>query len=307
MNNKHLLTLAAAVLSSIVLINGCSTSVSDINKTHGAISSSGATYGTGPNNTIPYPQQQPVSINGVPGSKIKYENYSRGGNKNYTVLGKSYKVWRDVESYEEIGTASWYGPNFHGKKTSNGEVYNQKGFSAAHKNLPLPSYVKVTNLNNGKAVVVRVNDRGPFHGSRIIDLSEGAAHSLDIIKHGTGKVKVELIKVNPNGTIKNATNIPYIEQNNTNRVQVAQKTNTSKVPSINQNIGNLYVQFFSTSSKDRAYEIVDRLEGLTTYPIVINKESGFYRLRTGPIIETDLQNIVEEMKNLGYNDSFIKR
>ena len=306
MKNKISYTLVASLLSAIFILNGCSSS-SDINKTHGAISSSGGVYGTGPNNSIPYPQKDPVDITGVPGAKVKYEAYSRGGNKNYTVLGKSYKVWNDVKSYEEIGTASWYGPGFHGNKTSNGETYNQKGFSAAHKNLPLPSYLKVTNLNNAKSVIVRVNDRGPFHGNRIIDLSESAARYLDIVKKGTGKVKIELVKVSPDGTILNSSQSSYIAQNTVENsdenvlAPILQDKNSSILS------GGFYVQFFSTQSSDRASEISDRLRGLTSYPIVINKESGYYRLRTGPIVEEDLENAVEEMKNLGYNDSFVKK
>lgn len=164
----------------------------------------GATYGTGPNHTKPYPQSEKVNLNNVPGAKPLYEPLSKGGNKDYTVLGKHYEVWTGYNSYLEIGTASWYGPGFNGNKTSNGEIYNQKGFSAAHKNLPLPSFLKVTNLDNGKAVVVRVNDRGPFHGDRIIDLSEGAAREIGIIAKGTGRVKLEYIDVGQNNVIKNA-------------------------------------------------------------------------------------------------------
>ena len=307
MQNKISSTLIASLLGAVFILNGCSSS-SDINKTHGAISSSGGVYGTGPNNSIPYPQKEPADIDGVPGAKIKYEPYSRGGNKNYTVLGKSYKVWNDIKSYEEIGTASWYGPGFHGNKTSNGETYNQKGFSAAHKNLPLPSYLKVTNLNNAKSVIVRVNDRGPFHGNRIIDLSEGAARYLDIVKNGTGKVKIELVKVSPDGTILNPAQSSYIAENSVmkahNKIEYRPEPQDK---SDNTLTGGFYVQFFSTISPDRANEISDRLRGMTSYPIVINQESGYYRLRTGPIVEDDLENAVEEMKNLGYNDSFVKK
>ena len=159
--SKFYLPLLAAAGALSLLLTACSSSEMEdvINKTHGAIADDGATYGSGPNNTKPYPQSEPVNLNGVGGAEVKYEPLSRGGNKNYTVLGKNYQVWRDCSSYLEIGTASWYGPGFHGNKTSNGEVYNQKGYSAAHKNLPLPSYLKVTNLENGKAVV-RVRDKG---------------------------------------------------------------------------------------------------------------------------------------------------
>lgn len=193
--SKLKLGLALTLLGAAALVlNGCQSNIPEVaTKTHGANAGDGYTYGTGPNKTRPYPQTDPVNINGVGGATPKYEPISRGGNKDYTVLGQNYMVWTNCHSYQEIGTASWYGPGFHGNKTSNGETYNQKGYSAAHKNLPLPSYLKVTNLENGRAVIVRVNDRGPFHESRIIDLSEGAAKALNMTAKGTAKVKLELI------------------------------------------------------------------------------------------------------------------
>ncbi len=196
-----LLLAACAAL----LLTACSSSEQDTayNQTHGAAAADGAVYGTGPDKTIPYPQQEPVNLNGVGGASIRYELPSRGGNKDYTVFGENYQVWTGCSSYLEIGTASWYGPGFHGNNTSNGEYYNQKGFTAAHKNLPLPSYLKVTNLENGRAVIVRVNDRGPFHGQRIIDLSEGAAAAIGMIGNGTATVKLELIDVREGNVIAN--------------------------------------------------------------------------------------------------------
>lgn len=122
-----------------------------------------------------------------------YEPPSRGGNRDYRVLGKDYKVLKSIEGFVEHGIASWYGKKFHGHLTSNGETYNMFDMSAAHKNLPLPTYVKVTNLDNGKQAVVRVNDRGPFHPGRIIDLSYAAAYKLGVTASGTANVKIEAL------------------------------------------------------------------------------------------------------------------
>ncbi|HPK63160.1 MAG TPA: septal ring lytic transglycosylase RlpA family protein, partial [Spirochaetota bacterium] len=97
-------------------------------------------------------------------------------------------------SFEEVGVASWYGPNFHGKLTANGERFNSNDFTAAHKTLPFNSIVKVVSLENSKEVIVRINDRGPFAKGRIIDLSKCAAESLDLIKKGTAKVKIILLE-----------------------------------------------------------------------------------------------------------------
>ncbi|MCQ9424590.1 septal ring lytic transglycosylase RlpA family protein [Pseudomonas sp. LJDD11] len=109
----------------------------------------------------------------------------------YTVLGKSYFPMNDGRRYVATGTASWYGTKFHGQNTANGEVYDLYGMSAAHKTLPLPTYVKVTNLDNNRTVVLRVNDRGPFYSDRIIDLSYAAAKKLGYAESGTARVKVE--------------------------------------------------------------------------------------------------------------------
>ncbi|WP_137820122.1 septal ring lytic transglycosylase RlpA family protein [Pseudomonas sp. 2FG] len=114
----------------------------------------------------------------------------------YTVLGKTYYPMPDARRYQASGTASWYGTKFHGQATANGEKYDLYGMSAAHKTLPLPSYVRVTNLENGKSVILRVNDRGPFYSDRIIDLSFAAAKKLGYAEVGTARVKVEGIDPN---------------------------------------------------------------------------------------------------------------
>lgn len=247
--------MALAVLlcaGSALVITGCQSNIPDIaTKTHGSKAGDGYTYGTGPNKTRPYPQTEPVNLNGVGGAAPKYEPVSRGGNKDYTVLGQNYMVWTDCTSYQEIGTASWYGPGFHGNKTSNGELYDQKGFTAAHKNLPLPSFVKVTNLENGRAVIVRVNDRGPFHGSRIIDLSEGAAKKLDMTKKGTAKVKLELINTRGFGNIAN-TDEPGQKPTGTGGVlgQVIEHTTTTTTQNHLSNLGEFISDMKNGGSSD---------------------------------------------------------
>jgi rare lipoprotein A (peptidoglycan hydrolase) len=122
----------------------------------------------------------------------EYSGYFKVGNP-YQVFGVSYFP-QNYEDFEEIGTASWYGDDFHGKKTANGEIYNMGSMTAAHPTLPLPSMIRVTNLRNGKNVIVRVNDRGPFAKNRIIDVSEKAATLLGFKDQGTTEVKVELLR-----------------------------------------------------------------------------------------------------------------
>lgn len=134
-----------------------------------------------------------VDVDAIPEPEVKDEPRSRVGNRHYAVLGKRYQVRDSAEGYVEEGMASYYGKKFHGRLTSNQEVYDMYAFSAAHKSLPLPSYVRVTNLANGKSVVVRVNDRGPFHAGRVIDLSFAAATKLGFTKQGTAKVEVRAL------------------------------------------------------------------------------------------------------------------
>ena len=132
-------------------------------------------------------------VDAIPEPEVKAEPRSRVGNRSYAVLGKRYQIRDSAEGYVEEGMASFYGKKFHGRLTSNHEVYDMYAFSAAHKSLPLPSYVRVTNLANGKSVVVRVNDRGPFHAGRIIDLSYAAATKLGFTKQGTARVEVRAL------------------------------------------------------------------------------------------------------------------
>ncbi|RMH16713.1 MAG: septal ring lytic transglycosylase RlpA family protein [Gemmatimonadetes bacterium] len=137
-----------------------------------------------------------VDLDAIPDAVPRIEPLSRYGNPpSYEVFGKTYHTLRDARGFVQEGMASWYGQEFHGRRTSSGEPYDMFAMTAAHRELPLPTYVRVTNLENGRSVVVRVNDRGPFHDteSRIIDLSYAAAYKLRIIGPGTARVRVEAI------------------------------------------------------------------------------------------------------------------
>ena len=124
----------------------------------------------------------------------------RGHQKPYTVNGERYEPLRSAEGFVQAGVASWYGPDFHGKKTSNGEIYDMHGMTAAHKTLPLGVFVRVENRDNGKEAVVRVNDRGPFVKSRVIDLSYAAAKDLGVVQHGTARVRITALGFRTRGT-----------------------------------------------------------------------------------------------------------
>ena len=132
-------------------------------------------------------------VDAIPEPEVRVEPRARTGNKDYSVLGKRYRVLDSAADYVEQGGASYYGNKFHGRRTSSGEVYDMYAFTAAHKTLPLPSYARVTNLDNGKSVVVKVNDRGPFHPGRVIDLSYAAAVKLGYREKGTARVEVRAL------------------------------------------------------------------------------------------------------------------
>ena len=143
----------------------------------------------------PPPAERPPPPDSVPDMVPRNEPRSRNGNPPfYDVMGKRYFVLSSSVGYVERGVASWYGPGFHKVRTSTGEPYDMYAMTAAHKTLPLPAYVRVTNLQNGRSIVVRVNDRGPFVGNRIIDLSYTAASKLDMLRNGTAMVEVRTLE-----------------------------------------------------------------------------------------------------------------
>ena len=135
----------------------------------------------------------PADVSEVLNAVPKNEKIRSDKLKSYVVIGKRYYPMSTNEGYSEKGIASWYGEKFHGRKTASGETFDMNALTAAHRSLPLNCYVKVTNKNNGKSVVVKVNDRGPFHGKRVLDLSYGAAKQLGITSKGVGNVSIERV------------------------------------------------------------------------------------------------------------------
>jgi rare lipoprotein A len=211
------------------------------------------------------------------------EPYSRGGNKDYQVRGKHYQVLTSAEGFEQTGLASWYGNKFHGHLTSNGEIYDMYAMSAAHKNLPLPTYLTVTNLTNNKSVVVRVNDRGPFHQSRILDLSYSAAYKLGILKQGTAKVKITTI-----------TNFDQVTPNKVNQRNINIKSSDTL------GITTPYIQVFATSKKQLAQKTAIALAKETQQQVHYPQHQGIYRILIGPI--DNLATLNELLNNLKATD-----
>jgi rare lipoprotein A len=135
----------------------------------------------------------PGNLDRIADAKPRYEPLHRFANRPYEVFGKKYVPLSSVQPFHQRGVASWYGKKFHGQKTASGETYDMYAMTAAHPILPIPSYVRVTHLKSGKQVIVRINDRGPFHSGRVIDLSYAAAHRLGLIGSGSAEVTVDSI------------------------------------------------------------------------------------------------------------------
>lgn len=190
MNTSSLRALGA-MLAALALLAGCSSSPKRSKPKPGATVSAprgGGYYkDDGPDARIP------ANLLSTPNATPRLEPIARSNTRPYTVLGKSFVPHTSHKPFSQTGTASWYGRKFHGKKTANGETYDMYAMTAAHPTLPIPSYARVTRPSTGKSVIVRINDRGPFHSSRIIDLSYVAAAKLDLIAPGSGTVLVEAI------------------------------------------------------------------------------------------------------------------
>lgn len=222
------------------------------------------------------------------------ETNSRGGNKNYRVRGIDYKVLSNALGFEQTGIASWYGKKFHGHLTSNGEIYDMYAMSAAHKNLPLPTYLNVTNLENNKSVIVRVNDRGPFHQNRIIDLSYSAAYKLDMLKTGTAKVKITAITA-------------FDKKTNPPPPKITTQKSESLPPEQASATAKNYIQVFATSklelAKKKAKSLALRYSQPVNYPI----ENGIYRIQIGPIIDSrTLNELLVTLKQGEYPNAYLR-
>lgn len=207
------------------------------------------------------------------------------GNKTpYTVLGKTYHVNFNTRGFSQTGYASWYGKKFHGNKTSNGETYDMFAMTAAHKTLAIPSYVRVTNLENGKKVVVRVNDRGPFHDGRIIDLSYAAAKKLGFHSKGTAKVQIEVLAPEtpaPATQIASAAPMPAIVS--TPPAGGARAETTTAAPGTPMT----YLQLGAFSKPESATALVNKVTSATGVPAQVRPEPArsLYKVVIGPILD----------------------
>jgi rare lipoprotein A len=205
------------------------------------------------------------------------EPLARYGNHSpYEVFGRKYYVMKSSEGYRERGTASWYGSKFHGRKTSSGEPYDMHLATAAHKTLPLPTYAEVTNLDNGRSVVVKINDRGPFKDDRLIDLSYGAALRLDIVARGTARVEVRVIDVGDRAAV------------------------TAAAPTVEAG-GENWLQAGAYGRRDGAEQLAVRLEAADLKPVSIRNNDEFFRVWLGPYASlAEAESVIQKAIQLGF-------
>lgn len=237
---------------------------------------------------------RPANLDALPSAVPQIEPLAIRNTRPYTVMGQNFTPQTSLEEpYSERGRASWYGKKFHGAKTANGEIYDMHQMTAAHPTLPLPSYARVTNLSNGKSVIVRVNDRGPFLRGRIIDLSYAAAFQLDYIKHGSTDVLVE--KMTPELIAQyhaERGNTQFAQQNQLGRVeQVALGAPSKAVTPVNRNA--LYLQIGAFGNKNNAENLLSQVssghQGLGKVSQILS-ESGLHRVLVGPFSTIDQAN-----------------
>lgn len=265
------------VIITLVFLTGCSntlkldalpdsTSSTALNQTKGG----GYYLDDGPGDN------PPPNLASVPDAVPQIEPLRKSNMKPYVILGKTYTPMTTLGPYKKRGIASWYGRRYHGKKTASGEVYNMYEMTAAHTTLPIPSYVRVTNIKNKKSIIVRINDRGPFLSNRLIDLSYTAAYKLDVLSGGSALVEVETI-LPGNQVTRLLTEPPTIKLESS--FNSPDTTNTS--PSINK----IYLQLAAFSAYNNADTFLTRMR--TEFPdlsdlLGITEKNGLFKVHAGP-------------------------
>ena len=212
----------------------------------------------------------PPDLHLVPDAVPKVEPLRLANMQPYVALGKYFRPMTELRPYKERGIASWYGRRYHGNNTASGEVYDMYAMTAAHPTLPLPSYVRVTNLENGKSIIVRLNDRGPFLSDRLIDLSYTAAYKLGILAGGSGQVEIESILPDSDPTKLTITRL---------------SATSSPVTDSNIEMNIVYLQLGAFGSSDNAHNFLTHVRKKLPWlndAINITKNNGLYKIHAGP-------------------------
>lgn len=343
MKNKTRLLLAALLVS----LAACSSApknevkIADRSKTD-AVAATSSNTGAAPKITPNLPKANsgkggyylddgpgddiPPDLEATPDPQPVVEPYSRTGNKPYQVFGKTYTPINDnTTPFVQRGVASWYGKKFHGKRTSSGEKYDMYKITAAHPTLPIPSYARVTNLANGKQIIVRINDRGPFHSNRIMDLSYTAALKLGYL--GKGSSEVELERLLPDDIAKMAENrqnhIAQVEQSPAQILPLSrsamekERALVEKLPPEPDKkisaVGNYYLQFAAFALRANAEATMAQLQQRLQAQLVgtafeIVEQGSLYRLQSGPFASHgDALNLAEQIASRGVKAIVLQR
>jgi len=281
------LRLATALLAALVLA-ACSSAPT--RPTQGASRGGGYYKDDGPGD------RPPANLGAIADAQPRREPLSRSANQPYEVFGKQYVPFTELRPFTQRGTASWYGRRFHGQKTSSGEPYDMYAMTAAHPRLPIPSYARVTNLANGRSVVVRVNDRGPFHSNRIIDLSYAAAYKLGYAAAGSAMVEVDSIVPGDDrlltGSAARAPRAP---------TQVAVQAPVPEASPSSEEPGGVYLQLGAFSARDSAEQFrsnIYRQLAWLSDQIHVLASGSLYKLHLGPYgSEADASVIAARIQN----------
>jgi len=267
----------------------------------------------------------PDGLDDIPDAEPKIEPLHRFANRPYVVFGKEYVPNTSVKPYKERGIGSWYGKKFHGQKTSIGEPYDMFAMTAAHPTLALPSYVRVTSVESGNSVIVRITDRGPFHADRIIDLSYTAAYKLGLINGGSGLVEVEAIIPGETTTTAYAqvsppprpiaTETDDIEQLARRMAQEERPVQTATMAGMSGDAATqkgVYLQLGAFSSAENAENLKSHLQRELDWlsePMQVNAGGGIHRLHLGPYASrSEAEKMAEKIRlALGYRPTFVTR
>ena len=292
-----------------------------------------------PEQSAPVEPQAPVSkppvieIPQATGAIPRPEPLSASGNRDYWIGKQKHEVWRDIKHYSEEGTASWLSPDLDGQKTANGDVLDSKLFSAAHRNLPIPSYVRVTNLDNGLETIVRVNDRGPFNSPNLIDLSYAAAKQLEMVDSGEARVRLELISdtpdqmviMEPMKPIEMTPTTPAAASNTLSQdgflgeptalamatpaakpaKAVPVKPASAKAAAPASSGDGKMIQVLASGSRDRAEAMGKVMTQRYGVPYRIDAHGAIFRVLIGPVAADQQASVLEKVRQGGLEQAFI--
>ncbi|TNI74611.1 septal ring lytic transglycosylase RlpA family protein [Aeromonas media] len=278
---------------------------------------------------VPVQPEKPqvIEIPQATGAIPRPEPMSESGNRDYWIGKQKYEVWRDIKHYSEEGTASWLSQDLDGNKTANGDVQDSTLFSAAHRNLPLPSYVRVTNLDNGLETIVRVNDRGPFGSERLIDLSHAAAKQLEMVDGGEARVRLELITDQPDQMVEMVPMTPMAPMQPAAQeatflgeaqpaaaatvtpakaapAAAATATSTLSTPKAASGQGKM-IQVLASGSQPRAEAMGKVMTQRYGVPYQVVAHDAIFRVLLGPVAADQQASLLEQIRQGGLEQAFI--